>query len=629
MRSIRRTLVSNSLVLVGVTLLAICGVVYSVTARTLRAKEEATTRLVRERYEERSEYIHSVRDHDMLTQARTLAGLVQLQNREDVVGRHRLYPYGALVAALSPNAHVQIPIWAFGGVYDSPLRRDLYRAWFSSRFSLQLSEDYLPLDENSPRREFYQVTSEWGRVWRSRSLGDHSLPPDPPELVQGPFLDWEFDECVLDGDLAVRRVILKAPLSRYAAIGPPRGRQGSRYPPDPPVIFGARTRTTPAEESESHDQITESVLQTIYIQCAWEEAPFRKQIANLQARRDQEIASLQNETDQTLAHVRTWLVLIGLVSVPAVVLGGSVLVRAGLRPIRHVSVAVSAVSAKDFQLRIDPRQLPSELKPIVDRITQTLLMLQQAFDREKQATADISHELRTPLAALRTTIDVTLRKDRTPEQYRECLEDCRTIARQLSGLVERILMLARLDAGTDRLRLEQVELTDVLNECVTVARPLAEAKGLAFRYHQNGLLPVSTDPDKLREIVLNLLHNAVEYTPEGGSVELTGSRIEGAVRVEVKDTGVGIPEHARGHIFERFYRADPARHETVIHAGLGLAIVKEYVGRLGGKIRFDTKEGAGTVFVVELPNPSALSDSRVEPTPLSNELGRVGVGEGS
>src|SRR5262249_36149097 len=152
------------------------------------------------------------------------------------------------------------------------------------------------------------------------------------------------------------------------------------------------------------------------------------------------------------------------------------------------------------------------------------------FAREKQATADVSHELRTPLTALLTTIDLALRKPRPAEQYRELLQDCRNSAQQMHQIVERMLTLARLDAGVDRLRTQAIDVGQLAAQCAAVGRPLADARGLslAVRNECNGTPDtsprVTTDPDKLREVVTNLLHNAIQYNREGGSIELTVAR---------------------------------------------------------------------------------------------------------
>ncbi len=251
--------------------------------------------------------------------------------------------------------------------------------------------------------------------------------------------------------------------------------------------------------------------------------------------------------------------------------------------------------------------MPVELRPIVARLTETLEQLRRAFEREKQATADISHELRTPLAALLTTTEIALRKPRVPAEYRELFEDCRLSAQQMNQIVERLLTLARLDAGVDRLRPQTVDAADLAEQCAALVRPLAEARHLTLNVHRNGALPLMTDPDKLREVVTNLLHNAVQYNRPDGSVDLsvvlTGDRLQ----VEVRDTGIGIAAEARERIFERFYRADPSRGADGLHSGLGLAIVKEYVDLMGGSIAVESTVGQGSIFRISLPATTPLA----------------------
>jgi signal transduction histidine kinase len=171
----------------------------------------------------------------------------------------------------------------------------------------------------------------------------------------------------------------------------------------------------------------------------------------------------------------------------------------------------------------------------------------------------------------------------------------------MNQAVDRLLTLARLDAGVDTLRVQPVDVGVLAEQCAAVARPLAEARGVSLEVCRKAPGPVLADPDKLREVVNNLLHNAIEYNRPGGSVGLLVARQDGHLDVEVCDTGIGIAPEARGHIFERFYRADPSRTGDGLHTGLGLAIVKEYVDLMGGSITFETAEGRGSTFRVRLP----------------------------
>jgi signal transduction histidine kinase len=337
-------------------------------------------------------------------------------------------------------------------------------------------------------------------------------------------------------------------------------------------------------------------------------------LATDQQERDEQLASVREETRNELAQLRSRLLLIGSGTFVALVLGGWLIVARGLSPLRKLSDAVSQVSEKDFRLPVVPAELGHELAPIHARLTQTLTLLQRAFAREKQAVADISHELRTPIASLLATIDVALRKPRTPEQYRTTLEECRLISKQLGQLVERIMTLASLDAGNDHFVVSRVEVSDLLGGCAAVIRPLATTHNISVSVQHDDELVLETDAGKLREVLMNLLHNAVEYNKPGGIIELIAKRDGSSAVFEVRDTGIGMSLEVREKIFERFYRADASRTSTGVHAGLGLAIVKEYVGRLRGSIDVESEVGVGTMFRVTLPLTLTTSEPASPPS---------------
>jgi signal transduction histidine kinase len=358
-------------------------------------------------------------------------------------------------------------------------------------------------------------------------------------------------------------------------------------------------------------------LPRLYIQCARPRAAIDALLARFVAEKDAELAHLGAEIREARTGLRLQVAMIGLAAFLAVALGGPLIVGRGLRPLGKLSDAVSRVSERDFKLPHDGQGLSEELAPIHDRLTQTLDLLQRAFAREKQSVADISHELRTPIAALLATIDVTLRKPRTPEHYRATLEECRLISRQLSQLVERIMTLASLDAGNDHLQISRTDGADLAGGCAAVIRPLAAANGITVDVHTDAELELDTDAGKLREVLMNLLHNAVEYNQPGGSIELTARREGDRVVFAVRDTGIGMTPEVKEKVFERFYRADPSRHATGVHAGLGLAIVKEYVARINGTIGVESEPGAGSTFRITLP----ASEPAAEPVPWPRPAG--------
>jgi heavy metal sensor kinase len=508
---------------------------------------------------------------------------------------------------------------------------------FQSGAEIQFHEDSLPLSMDTPyATEYFQINSENGRIyWRSSAMGDRFFPFDLEKARNAPWFIPHFDSPILSQPaeefigastagllgctqgrgillavatlsrgsssptVLVRRVTLKASATRVPGWPGRRGFRLERLPGAPPPgaarLENARRFVPPLPEGRDRPG------PAFYIQCAAETTKLDAEVAKLGKKLDTDLAKLDEDRRQTLATLRNRLLLIGLATFAATLVGGVWLVQVGLSPLHRLSLAVSSVSAKDFKLPFDEPRLPRELRPIVERLTKTLELLKRTFAREKQAAADISHELRTPLAALLTTTEVALRKPRSAEEYRELLADCHATGQQMSQLIERLLALARLDAGVDTLRPREVDASSVAEQCATLVRPLVAARGLTLRVERNGPVVLQTDPDKLREILTNLLHNAIEYNRPAGSIELALARQNGHVLLEVRDTGIGIAPAAREQIFERFYRADPSRQADGLHAGLGLAIVKGYVDLMGGKISVQSTEGQGTTFRVELP----------------------------
>lgn len=436
-----------------------------------------------------------------------------------------------------------------------------------------------------------------GAVLRSPGLAA-DLPLDPAVLDPTGEVDHPIGDVPVPGAGQYRRITLARPNGWPLLFWVRQSAPAGLYPADPP---GRR----------QPDLVVRAIVQQ-----ARPVADLDARLAVVAGERDEQLDRVRAGTRDDLARLRRQLWLIGGAAFAAFVVGGLAIVARGLAPLQKLSHAVSQVSEKDFRLPLGPDGLSRELAPIHERMTNTLDQLRRAFAREKQAVADISHELRTPIASLLATIDVTLRRPRSPDQYRNTLEDCRAIAKQLGQLVERIMTLASLDAGTARVAAARADGAAVAAECATLIRPLAEAHDLAFTLDAPDPVPLETDPDRLREVLVNLLHNAVEYNRPGGALGLAVRRDGGTAVFEVVDTGIGMTPEVRERIFERFYRADPSRHATGVHAGLGLAIVREYVDRLGGAIAVDTVPGQGTTFRVTLPAapaPEPAPPARREP----------------
>jgi heavy metal sensor kinase len=614
MRSIRLSLMLYFSGLLAVALTAASLLVYHNAELTLQAKQQAMAQLIDKQYSERCEKEKAHLDADLLAEAQLLARLVQVQlewYRADLI--QPLFLFGLVSSNFSPNAYVLAPLWLAEGVREprfappnpSSVSQFVHRAIRPHLLKVKLDEMLLPGD--SQVGEYYQIDCPPGDSHYSPSMGGRKFLLDTSAFPPNQVVYWVFDDTKLGPTTPVHRVVFQ--VSRVGTVFPrvaPGSGPGSRE-------RRANQPTSPRAGSDPSGTPPIRRGPTVYVHCAASTDKLEAALAGFRQQRDDDLVKVANETRDSLHSLRHWLWGISLAVFAATAAGTFALVRLGLSPLRRLSHAVSQVSAKDFRLPLDERPLPSELRPIVERLRSTLDLLKRAFAREKQAAADISHELRTPLAALLTTTEFALRKPRSPEQYRELLSDCHTSAQQMHQIIDRLLTLARLDAGVDRLRVQAVDVAALAQQCAAVVRPLAEARGLKLTFKSSpsvlaangrggdGASLVQVDPDKLREIVTNLLHNAIEYNRPGGSIDLRVARENGTLEVEVQDTGIGIAPESRALIFERFYRADPSRGGDDLHAGLGLAIVKEYIDLMGGSIGVESIEGQGSTFRVLLP----------------------------
>ncbi|OLF55199.1 heavy metal sensor histidine kinase [Pseudomonas chlororaphis] len=301
---------------------------------------------------------------------------------------------------------------------------------------------------------------------------------------------------------------------------------------------------------------------------------------------------------QRMQHL-IWLT-VGL-SALATALLGAWAARSGLRPLRRMSEVAAGVSASSLTQRLPEQQMPGELAELAHAFNAMLGRLDDSFQRLSAFSADIAHELRTPLSNLLTHTQVTLTRPRPLEDYREALHSNLEELQWMAQLVNDMLYLAKADHGLLTPRREALELSDETDMLLEFYTPLAEDAGIALG--RDGTAKVHGDRSMLRRALSNLLDNALRFTPTGGEVRVRlGESIEGVSWLRVENTGEGIPAERLPRLFDRFYRADPARHEgSSEHAGLGLAITQSIIRAHGGQIRCESAQGR-TSFVIELPS---------------------------
>ncbi|MCE5313778.1 MAG: ATP-binding protein [Armatimonadota bacterium] len=286
--------------------------------------------------------------------------------------------------------------------------------------------------------------------------------------------------------------------------------------------------------------------------------------------------------------------------------GGLFLTSRALKPLRQMVKSASAISDSDLSRRIpvigadEFAHLAATINGMLARLDKAFLQLRQAFERERRFTSDASHELRTPLTAIKANTSLTLRGERTPEQYREALTNIDQSADTMSRLVQDLLLLARSDGGQLSRDFQAVDPRKLFEQAAaTVRRSENDAKVRIDAPQSAGM--IYGDPEHLNRLVINLLENALRYTPSGGEVLLQASGNGDSVALTVSDTGEGIAAEHLPHLCERFYRVDQARAKRSGGSGLGLAICRSIVDAHSGSMVIESVVGQGTRVIITLP----------------------------
>lgn len=292
------------------------------------------------------------------------------------------------------------------------------------------------------------------------------------------------------------------------------------------------------------------------------------------------------DVENELLKAMTWF---GPLILVLAVGGGYWLAGRLLAPIQNITETAAEITAQRLKRRVVIPGVDDELSRLAHTLNEMIDRLDRAFDDMQRFTADAAHELRTPLAVMRTQLDVALRIERSPEAYRNVLVSLKEDVDRMSSLAAQLLELAREDAGVESSTHERVSLRDLLQEVSQQYQFGTNQRGVTVQLSAVHTAQLQGDRERLRRVFVNVLDNAVKYTPDGGTVSMTleVSSDSRHVQVVVTDTGSGIsPEHLP-HVFDRFYRADPAR-SSPLGTGLGLAICKAIVTSHGGTIEVES-----------------------------------------
>lgn len=281
--------------------------------------------------------------------------------------------------------------------------------------------------------------------------------------------------------------------------------------------------------------------------------------------------------------------------------GGYLLMRNALQPLDKIATTAERITSRNLNERVPVVPTGDEVERLSVSLNRMMERLEDAFHHISRFSADAAHEIRTPLAIIRGELENALQTSGLTGELRETIGSALEEAERLSRIVEQLLEMSRLEAGEMLVERSRFDFADMTRTTVDHMRLLAEEKNVQLRFESTDSVEVEGDPLRLKQIVVNLVDNAIKYTPPGGSVSVSTFPQNGNAVLEVKDTGIGIPKDATSQIFDRFFRVDKARSRQLGGTGLGLAIVKSICTAYNGTVTVKTGEGTGAAFRVELP----------------------------
>jgi two-component system OmpR family sensor kinase len=280
---------------------------------------------------------------------------------------------------------------------------------------------------------------------------------------------------------------------------------------------------------------------------------------------------------------------------------GWFLANKSLKPVDEMSKTARAITAQNLDQTVPHSGVDDELGRLASTFNEMIARLRSSFDQIKQFSIDASHELRTPLTIMRGEMELVLHSEKSPEEYRRVIASNLEEIIRMSAIVENLLTLSKADLGRLEIQHEVVPLHEIIRDLYEDGEVLAEKKHIKVTLENVDEVNVPGDKVRIRQLLLNLIDNAIKYTPEDGNVSLSLKQLDGMATVSISDTGIGIPTEEIPKIFDRFYRVDKARSRAMGGSGLGLSIAKWIADAHGGKIEVRSEIHRGSTFVVYLP----------------------------
>jgi two-component system, OmpR family, heavy metal sensor histidine kinase CusS len=315
-----------------------------------------------------------------------------------------------------------------------------------------------------------------------------------------------------------------------------------------------------------------------------------------------QIAIDVSQKEAFLARFRLWFCVITLGTLAIFPVVGYQIALQGIRPVEEMAATARRISSTHLGERILTDGYPFELASLAGTFNEMLDRLEGSFERISRFSADIAHDLRTPVNNIRGEAEVALARARSIEEYRDTLESSLEEAVRLSDLIGQLLFLARTESPLMHLRRERLNVAELLNGVQEYYEASAADRGISLRARFSDE-PVLAELDRtlMQRAVANLIANAVAHTRPGGSVVMSASSENAVVRIEISDTGIGIPAEALPRVFDRFFRVDPSRAQASGGTGLGLAIVQGIMVLHGGNVEIASQLGEGTRVILNLP----------------------------
>lgn len=278
---------------------------------------------------------------------------------------------------------------------------------------------------------------------------------------------------------------------------------------------------------------------------------------------------------------------------------GAFLAKATLHPVDNMIKTIHQITAENMKLKIQVPGTKDEIQKLAETFNDMLERLNRAFTSQRQLFEDLSHELKTPLTILKGEFEVNLKNLRSQEEYESILKSSLEEINRIIKLAENLLLLARLDSKEEAPEKKRLSLNLLIQGVVNNIKSLSELKNIQLSFECDGEVSLNGDEDQLKIVFLNMLDNAIKYTPQKGKIRVAVEKDTLSAKIKISDTGMGIPKEELIHIFDRFYRVDKSRNSAGF--GLGLSIAKSIVEAHSGGIEAESRPSEGTTFIISLP----------------------------